>query len=126
VTELTIEQRRPTDARLEAALRAVEFANRREVGAMLALYRCAKALLPDLIAEVRELRSDRDRLDWLDNVNRSAHQDENHWTIWKDTSSIDVDEITTEGDLRTALDAAIRAARKEQDAPQNRDPDRGG
>ena len=45
-----------TEARLEAALRAVDSANRCEVGAMLALYHCAKAILPDLIAEVRELR----------------------------------------------------------------------
>lgn len=47
---------RPTEARLEAALRTVESANRCEVGAMLALYHCAKAILPDLIAEVREMR----------------------------------------------------------------------
>jgi hypothetical protein len=104
-TDLTPEQRRPTEARLEAALRAVESANRCEVGAMLALYHCAKAILPDLIAEVRELREDKADLDWLGYTGHGFVKgtDVSKWTI----------EAPQEG-IRT-IRAAIRAARATQD-----------
>ena len=60
-----------------------------------------------LEAELAEARKDTVRLDWLNKKDRSAHQYEDHWAVWIDTSE-DGDPICVEGDIREAIDAAMK------------------
>jgi hypothetical protein len=66
----------------------------------------------DIAAKLLSLHAaeqDTRRLDWLDNKNRDAHQNDDYWAIWLDTSNPNSDPVKTTGNLREAIDNAMSA-----------------
>lgn len=58
-----------------------------------------------LESQLREARRDSARLTWLDQKNRSVHQDGDMWAVWLDTAKDD-EPLKFVGCLRDAIDKA--------------------